>query len=671
MSLNEDIIAALEAWGDIAELDAPRAIKLFSYNFEPHTWLKELNEATEQDPSFITTAAILVAVYDEWSKNAQLSVGSLISRDPMALQKLEQYQHLAECLNAPSIKEVIEDYRQAIIRATANIGMELEGKHTEAPYLGLLRRDAFNSFNKLKAFQFLQGQPLDNSFGLNKWVLQFPNVNSLIEGIVQSGHHGVSMVMIKDDFTEAYNYFCFAIWNGGTLTILTDRTDWSHPIAKHLQAERGTGRQLEERWGKHHFPYYLMDMDWSPNTKHVHARSREGLVRYQQVGMKMKLLSELHPSTTMWALMIYEMIREKYGRENFLLPECSYTSEVVQKQLPVTTALALRDEWEPVVLDDIAIKDLTPEKTKNNWVTKWGNGRGGHVNKQTGFNDWLEDRYRDQIDESMLNLVKNDEGELLLGDNPSEMALALVGGERGLRAMTPTDFGTVEDLKADQEWAARYNQALAVNKLAREECEREGPNMKKWFEERVLANRKVLIDDAAAVNMTIKRIVYNRSFGSLNEEAANDGENIVRLYVTKPGYIPNCCNSTVVAEREYHHYRGSTWFCPITDAKTTLCAVFRIECPQDIAAVCGCEVDDLPLFLQHYAMREPYSGNHLLDRVDPMEWVVTNQWGGTYGQFHNLEVRVPFSKRGINMRRKELGLSRITDWENIRKDNLW
>ena len=40
----------------------------------------------------------------------------------------------------------------------------------------------------------------------------------------------------------------------------------------------------------------------------------------------------------------------------------------------------------------------------------------------------------------------------------------------------------------------------------------------------------------------------------------------------------------------------------------------------------GCEIKDLPDVLQHWVHGDIYSGNPILQKIDPVDWVIKNPW---------------------------------------------
>ena len=92
----------------------------------------------------------------------------------------------------------------------------------------------------------------------------------------------------------------------------------------------------------------------------------------------------------------------------------------------------------------------------------------------------------------------------------------------------------------------------------------------------------------------------------------------------------------------------------MTGDKATI-FVFAVPHTADaLAAALGIEKPKLPDVLQNYSRQAVYSGNHLLNNVDPMDWCVEDPWG-----LQGFYVAVGFSRRGLKKLRKEMGLEPI------------
>ncbi len=91
-------------------------------------------------------------------------------------------------------------------------------------------------------------------------------------------------------------------------------------------------------------------------------------------------------------------------------------------------------------------------------------------------------------------------------------------------------------------------------------------------------------------------------------------------------------------------------------------------CPAALALIFGVAESDLPWPLQHWFSSEPYDGNCILDRLDPIDWVLRNPWSDVHQYGHlQLDLAIYLSRSGYHARRKALGLPR-REIEAISKD---
>ena len=83
--------------------------------------------------------------------------------------------------------------------------------------------------------------------------------------------------------------------------------------------------------------------------------------------------------------------------------------------------------------------------------------------------------------------------------------------------------------------------------------------------------------------------------------------------------------------------------CVITDASPTYVVAVAPQTARDIARLAGCGVDDLPEEIRQWAKDRTHRGNHLLDRLDPMDWAIDDPWSK-----ESFALRIYLSKRGLS-----------------------
>ena len=639
--IHEELNLVLAKWIEIVGPDADGSIKNYDYKVS----IDELNEAQQLDDTGLTTAMVLRSMWNSFSSHLKVSLHDIIKENPKVLRQIELYKDLQKLLHTTTIDTEIKEFQDKIIDSLKYycVSDETINMAMDSGSLGLLRRDALRSMNTFSVFQFAQGRATTTKMKYAPMVYRFDNIQSLVSAMVANGEPGVALCHILDPDGLEFSYFVFSVWNGGTLTIVTDKRNYKHPLQKTM--ERCPGRSLLERWGKHHFPYELLNAQFSDDNKHVLFEQKPGLVRYNMEATRIAEVWKLEPDVVIWLIMVFEQLQQKYFVENFLLPDLSYTGDVVQKQVPIQNNLMKLGGWSPPTIPEFKSSDLTKESTSGNWH-----------HKQTGFNEWLEVKYRDIVPDSILNLVSD--GKKLLTNDEQELSIY---SSINLKALSPYDFGSNAQLKADCEFIARYNQAKAIQHLATQEFESYKDDVTDWYRGKILANREFLIDAACKMELILPETREKKVF---SDEMIT--ENVNKLYIEYDSR-KHCDTPFQLGFRYYGALIGrltyNKWYCAVyPDTVANISVFIDIRNTESISFVTNTPVNDLPDVLQHYELCEPYSGNQILDRVDPMEWVVDNPWKKL-----KLGIKIVMSKKGFKHRRKLLGLPEFTNWASIER----
>lgn len=664
-TLHEQLNEALELWVALTGVDPMnRSFNLQSYHVQ-QTY-EQLNEAQKLDPTGLTTAMLLRAFVEEWTLEATYSANDLLNRPGLVQSEIEKMRKVIAVLERPEVKEPTDEFLESLKKAVEHY--EIDDQDTDELLndqfeIAYLRRDAMQAIKNLSSHQFSRGEPSGDPIKYGKKIYQFWNVNSLIREIAGTPMSAVVLSLIRDP--EAYHsYFVFAIRNGGNISVLTDKTTWDHPAQKGMQ--RRPDRKFAERAFRYHFPYNLMEFCLGGDDR-IHIPRQEGLVRYNTEAIVLGKMNQVPAHSMVWLVMMLKLINDRYWVENDRAPALSYTGEmaVYPKALKeATTHLpVLRSKL--LELPKLAAKDITHDRLIKTQ---------GWARKPTAFNEWMVDRYGDQVPENVLNLVGDHDLFLLPSGEARELTkkeekkreddwhTELAGVER-FRGLDPTEFGTRKQLVKDAEWTARYNQAKVVSELAKMEFERERDKVLKWFEDRVCKNKPKILHAVAAGEF---RSVA-QTMGGAFDMSKEVNENILRLVWRPDRSTVHHWGRTVIRFGEFDGRHGP--MCCITGQRASVFGWMTPMVPQALAALAGCRVEDLPWGLQRYYVNEPYHGNSILNRLDPMDWVPKNPWKNL-----NLRVIVYLTKRAFNGLRKELGLPKFVseDWEKIKDESdLW
>lgn len=681
-TVNDLVNKALLLWAEIFSIDVESKSwrgTLGGWQLRRHA--EELSQARDLDPSGLTTFMMLKALLAEQLQNITVKAIDFLRNHKQVREDLEPLNALLTLLESPEVVDLVEECQASLKAAAAHYGADMK---KVGPYIddlwnaAYVRRNALRSMETLEAHQFTQGNPQSEELSFNPTVYEFWNINSLIRAMRAQLVPGITLCLIRDP-EALHSYFVFAIKNGDTITILTDRANSAHPLQKRMV--RRPDRDLAKRAQKHHFPYELLDLEISEDQKHLWAKARTAIVPTDTKAVPLVKIKDLYADSIVWLTMVFELIREKFGVQNHQLPQLSYTGEMVADPYALVGehgALVTEGHYKPLDLGSISHEELA-----GNFEDNWDR-------KPTGFNQWMVDRYGEQVPEEAFNLVGQNAVAALrpaiesgdLAPDSKDLAqyesdLARYGEPRSwtknphlpLEALDPMGFGSKEDLHKDRIWTAKYNRAKAIQRLADREYAEKRDEVLAWYGARIKARAEALIEAAVRGELILPNNHFSDDLPPLfdvEEEKPPKEANALRIRYDRLG---NASGSW------FNHYMGwpsegsvrlmggkdaSKWFCYLTGSKATIFANIAPTCPKALAAVCGCEVEDLPIFLQHWYSNEPYGGNSILDRLDPSDWALKNPWmrmQRTRGL--RLDIGIALSKSGWHRLRKKLGLPRL------------
>jgi len=693
--MNNSITQQLELWIEITGVD-PTAKEFRVRDYDVHEMNQELEESISYDPTQLTTAILMKYFLNQYLKNRSLTVKSILDDYDALTALLSKCRELQALLDTEELSELVEDYKQEMKEALTHYGVERDNVFAYAEddtRLAFLRRDALRSIETLTVHQFAQGEPDHEKPIMYKTVNQFWNIDALIQTACRM-KSGISLNLIRDPKSDA-SYFVFAYRNGGTVGILTDKPRFDYPMQKHMSRTRASGRSFMERIARHHFPYSLMDISYGDNGRaYVNEKATTTALTMQSVYSPMKEIKDLEPDEILWAIMMFSLIEDKMFDHNYKTPELSYTGSMIrssnimletakESQLTITNYLTLDAPY-------LTASDVSTEKMLDEWK-----------NEPTRQYEWIEKRYSHKVPDTMLNTMRDDGKEIYLlpdhvrkepkfiyGIMPSilKKTQTLSGDvettENGyqviqlsdqeledtldfcfdlrefqnktekLHVLDSTIIGTAKEVLAEQRWTARYNMVRLLQiELDREYHERRDEVIR-WYQDAVRKNLPNLSRAIAEGELIVPSVIEHR-FAS---EPADRGGNIFNIHenVKQYGYQ--------VRLYKWKNDAGSQFGCMVNDSQASFLATFIPHSADALAVICGCEVSDLPDILQHWTDIEQYSGNNLLSRLDPLDWVIKNPWAKL-----NFAVGVYLSKTGYSELRKRHGLKPNKFWVKPKK----
>jgi len=641
-----------------------------------------LNESRDLDPTGLTTFMMLRGMVESYLRDITYSAEVLILNAASVETQLVPMRAVRDVLEHPDVLALIEGFQDQLRKAALHYGVP-QGKPMEALEtllgnkfdLATVRRDALLSSRRLQAHQFSQGKPDAQPPKYSESVYEFWNVNSLLAAMRTQKFGGISVVLIRDPAEALNSYFVFAIRNGTTFTILTDQLKGPHPAYERMS--RRPDRNLSSRAAQNWFPYDLLDLKRTGGADdRIYAKAREQIVPINVEAVPLKPIRELHAEEFVWTTLMFDLIRDRFWNQNERLPELSYTGQmVVEPQALVGThgALVKDGAYKPLELPALTRKDVTADTTKSQWETK-----------PTAFNRWLVERYAHLVPEEVFNVVGAQARNLLeakaekilpatetMAEMKKRAAFFDKESGHGFETLSAVSFGVKKEIQRDRLWVARVNQMKAIQVFADDEYEREKDNIVRWYETAIEKNREMLLDAAARGELKLPAWRSKGGFSpktiKKSEESVSqaEGKDWSKAHREWNFHMPEVRlgseRSSVVPSRGWR-YRTRTISHPMCaerpEVRATIFTFVKVTCPQALAIVCGVTVDELPWALQHWYDDAPYSGNCILDRLDPEDWVLHNPWmpGSHRVTGLRFDIGIAHCKHALNARRKALGL---------------
>ena len=634
---------ALELWVELTGVN-PNSNKFrFQNDWTVDRMNGELKSSLLLDPSQVTTFMLFNVFAKEYFEEKSFSVNSLISNFDEVQSYITKVKKLYRILETPELASLYTDFQESILQAVRHYKADNEKVLrlvNDKNNLFLLRKDALHSIQRLRTFQFTQGTMSDETPKYVNKIYHFWNINSLVKSLMAYKGSMISLNIISEA-GSSYPYFAFGIKNGGTISIVTDKPKSLHPLEEKLA--RNPGKDFAQRIGSHYFPYDLLNVSFTQRGYAYIPENSSSLVMYQKDNHPLKDMKDLSAEQVVWMIMMFDLIQQKFFIEKHQTTELGYTNEmVIVKDLTKSEKNELMiTNYKPLETKPLTKDDISGRKLENEWSRT-----------PTYENEWIEKRYNKFIPEEALNIIGTDNPQILLPSGKTTDVTVLDTGKLSvgkLASLSATDFGTSEEVLADQKWVARYNQALLINEELQKEYKETVYDVREWLMNKIQDNADNLLKAVANGSFIAPSCEY-KSFGRANEFV---DKNILDIMATDD-------------ENNYYTRFGAFWLsqgkdtettCYLTGAKYSLKGVFKPTTSEALAKICNCNVSDLPEVLQNWTTEELYYGNDLLERIDPMDWAIDNPW-----RKENFDVVIYLSKNAYNKLRKTEGLEPNKFW---------
>lgn len=631
-------------------------------NLDLRTMNEMLKEAIRRDEGGATAYMMLECFLRYFLEEKTFTAAQIMQDYAKTTDFLSRAEKLFSVLQSDRAVETASEFRSAVRRALKHYGadrpdvLEMLDDNDVLPFL---RRDALRSMDRLTPYQFLSGEHDPSHPTAIQHVFVTWSMNDLLLAARDMMASGIAMVLIRDPAHPDRSHFAFVMRNGGNVIVFTDKSRPAYPGQDDVLAARGgrgSGRRYAARENANHFPYQIIPTSVNEDNDIVFDSDVSLVVSGKRVVPAMRI-SDLPPSQAIWATMMFSLLSEKFWKQGWRAEALSYTAAMIRDRQalvkgPGGALLPVASGYQPITLGDITLDDVTRETVQE-----------GSKRDYKRVNTWLEERYRDNVPQEFLNvwstgkagetkylptrrrdgfnadkneiiptgIVSVEEDKLNQWDGPSGVALS---------ALSKEDFGTEEELRRDRIFIARHNMAKHIQRQADDEFENRRKDIMHWYRGALHKNRDGILRMIAEVelNSTVN-----------TKDIAEEGTNYVRTWIKFGDLDWDGFRYTFGHGSAMGEFNGKNWDCLVTQSKPSYKAVIYPHHVGHLLTVTGLEkVEDLPDVLRHWQDERRSHGNHLLDRIDPMEWALNDPWCRL-----DMSVGVYLSKRGLAKIRKD------------------
>lgn len=658
-NLNDVLNEAIPLWAKLTGTQLGTNSYTFTLGstseFQSYTlkkYIDDLNEARAFDMSGTTAILLLRGLFEAYTQEQVFKAHTLLydpARVEAALKGLREFHQL---ISLPVCEEACSSFKEDLRTGALHYGYAAAKLLTEERPLGELRLASYRSLEQLAVHQFTQGARDPKPLQYNREIFEFSNVNSFIHALQKQLISGITLAMIRGE-DDCQAYFVLGLRNGDTITTLTDFKEGEHP--EYHNMTRRPDRRLEERARQHWFPYRLLRTD--PVKR---KQTKAALVNLDTKAIPTSSITDLEPSEFVWLSLLFNLIADKFGHEDFKTPELSYTGEMVVSPhvlVEATSALVQAGHYKALVLPKMTHETVTPEAAANK--------------KPLGHNAWMEERYNYRVPEILLDVVGDRKalevgkaaqkllGKINYNNLPSERKQpGVIGWGPDYRvkplqplALDPTYLGTRENIEKNRAWYARQNLIQGVQQLATAEFVVKQKMVLSYYRKRIEQNMpfiwKAVTCGELMAPITAWKSHEEHGFPAEDELHWEEG-NILHQKFDDDRTFWSQGTLKFGDWDPVLRYRVCATNPPM---RANVFTTISPDNPRALALLMGIPEKKLPWPFQHWTTREPYTGNSILDRIDPQDSRLDNPW-----RHLDLSIGISLSKRGYNRLRKEHGL---------------
>lgn len=584
--------------------------------------------------------------------------------------------------------EALAHYRQHPVPGTS------EQTHAFVEHKsGLVGLDAYGDLAKLTKLTMFDGEPAgDETPKVNHLIFSFETLEELIDHGA-SIPSGFSLCAITSKHISD-SYFVLVVRNGGRVIIVTDKGNYTHPLQQSKMRNRNDRYNLD-RIDSSRFPYDLLNIKWSDNGRRAeHGEGGQALMSNNTGFRVLGGIKDLDDWDLLWFHLFVQQCRQRY-----------FVDGVTEPVMATGSMIRLPHRW--------AGKEKFPvpanqrfgieTRTSTELSTEFLHTIEPAWKEQASANGWMEDRFADQVpddclyipasglaEEGIVPLLTNEGGKVVVSPvNTTDMDFMDKNrlNNIDLKPIDPFSLATKERVVRDAHFMARHNQSKVIENLVKADYKTREREVIQWFNQAVADHLPTFIDELMALNhryffvrsesfeSVVKGLKGREGFAGMGTRIGNRRREISVSYepIAKQWVYSR---SQETATPKLKHLLGLVDFvgqhhlCYFDDDEPAQIFLrLLVGNVADIMKLTGLALDQIPPEL-HSRGINVYTGNSILDRIDPMA-TLHNPWDKL-----QLHFSLPVSLKTFKSWRKERGLDtpkakELEDWSKQQAREAW
>lgn len=633
--------------------------------------VERIKEAFRLDKSGVTALRILNAETEKYASEVGYTIQEMEDNAEAVMKRVQAFAAIRKALKSLPFENIIAKIDATLYNAAKAYGCltpDVEKLLKEPNELAFIQRDALRAMDILREDVFTKGEVDAGPCKFNPGLYLFWNINSLLQILGNSKESGVTLCIVQDTACMNGTHFAFAIKQGANLVVLSDKPKFFNPDQVHMQSSRGGGsREMGERIKQLRFPYHQFGAEIDRKGRGSMDLPGSNMpAPTQKEAIKLAEFQELPADTLIWLTMVFDLICDRYWKKAAELQtkQISYTGAMIEQPLVLAegvSALAIRD-YKPLQFKPFeSVEDVLTDK----------------VNFQvepTRQNEWMEKLYKDQVPVELLNplpsqtlqlpaalLPKIERPDSFFAADEHKAAMAKVAP----RMLKETYWGTESELQHTHAWVARKNFAITIGRLVQKGYDDNEKEVRAWYKAKVEANKDFWLKGVATGELLLPHASDSRMTPGfeIKQRPSERTQRNAMDYIMRGDETPTYAFNDVfgratVLHNGWNAEQQASWCYISKDTLAHERATITPNCPEAIALLAGCKVEELPIYLQNWFGFRQYFGNSILSDVDPLE-CVHNPWMEKFSP----RIYIWFCRSALYRLQKQLGLPKSRPWE--------